>query len=297
MADPADHINPQIEEEPLRDPQPDIVERLTEVLGRLLVQPREHQPPPRQREELKLKLPQYNGIGDVEYFIQQFHQVAEICQWREEIGVLKIREVLIGKAQECGRGSSLEIILANLRVRFGTTQREARNKLRTLRRDIKTTLHDHATEVERLIGLAHPNLPRPYLRELTLETFTSSLGYAGLQKHLLAMQVDTLEAAVRAGTEYLEISTTFNRSDIRSVDEDNMPDNDQCKIAVVEDPTTKMLGGMIDVLQQLVKKIDQIGQTNNPKSTPRPPPTCWNCSEVGHVKGSCPKPLKTKSLN
>lgn len=116
-------------------------------------------------EIIKLKVPQYNGIGDVEFFPQKFEQVAETSRWSEDIRILKIREVLSAKAQECGRGTELQTIYTNLRLRFGIKQREVRSKLRGLHRDPKTSLQDHATDVERLVGLAHSNLPQLYIKE------------------------------------------------------------------------------------------------------------------------------------
>lgn len=284
--------------EPVIDPNSVVINKLTEVLERLSQQPRNEGRQER-IEVVKLKVPQYSGVGDVDFFLQQFDQVAEASGWSEAISTLKIREVLTGKAQECGRGTDLQSIFNNLRLRFGITQREARSKLRGLRKDHKTSLQDHATEVEQLVNLAHPNLPQLYIRELVLETFTSSLGYPSLQKHLLAMRVDSLEAAIQAGNEFLEISFHNIKNDVRQVGDEMEEATPQPKVAAVESQTTNILSGMMDILQKLVTKVDNMGQVRAPnalKALSRPPPTCWQCGEVGHVRTRCTASNKQSTL-
>lgn len=272
------------------DTGPAIIDRLTELLERLIPVPRVEARENR-AEIIKLKLPQYNGEGDVAFFLQQFEQIADTSGWGEAIRILKIREVLVGKAQECGRGTDLQTIFANLRIRFGITQREARSKLRVLRKDPKSSLQVHATEVERLVNLAHPNLPRLYIQDLVLETFTSSLGYSSLQKHLLAMRIETLDAAVQAGNAFLELSNTFHKSnDVRQMDENVREDIPIPSTAVVENPINNVLGGMMDILNKLVSKIDNMGKRTTQTTTGpnvRQPPTCWSCGEIGHVRSKC----------
>lgn len=46
-----------------------------------------------------------------------------------------------------------------------------------------------------------------------METFMGSLGYTGLQKHLMAMRVENLDAAIQAGNEFLEVSFPPQKTD------------------------------------------------------------------------------------
>ena len=61
------------------------------------------------------------------------------------------------------------------------------------------------------MNLAYEELPAYHRARMMLDTFSSTLGNAYLQQHLLAINADTLEAAVRAGSEFLQIRASFNR--------------------------------------------------------------------------------------
>ena len=89
---------------------------------------------------MKLNAPVFNGTGDVELFEQHFVEVMRACDWEGRVAVLKLRESLCGKAQECGRANDIEAIFAALQARFGITEKEARDKLRYLRKEVHTSL-------------------------------------------------------------------------------------------------------------------------------------------------------------
>ena len=91
----------------------------------------------------------------------------------------------------------------SLRARYGLTPREAGARLAGLRKESRTSLQEHATEVERLVGVAYHGMEQEQRREMTVETFASTLNNPPLQRHLLAVATPTLEAAVRAGGEYI----------------------------------------------------------------------------------------------
>ena len=63
-------------------------DRLTEVLERLAGRP--VLPPPVQQ----FRAPQYNGQGDVEYFISRFEEVTEANEWRQGAALLHLRDSL-----------------------------------------------------------------------------------------------------------------------------------------------------------------------------------------------------------
>ena len=57
--------------------------------------------------------------------------------------------------------------------------------------------------MERLVGVAYQEMDTDQRREMTVETFASTLNIPFLQWHLLAVATPMLEAAVRGGSEYL----------------------------------------------------------------------------------------------
>lgn len=154
----------------------------------------------------EIRPPTYDGTEDVEMFITQFSEVAGLGGWGDEVTLLQLRSVLKGAAYSYGRGADPEAIFEALRTRFGTTAREARRQLSSIRREVGVSLQEHGAEIQRLIGVAYGGMPEEHQLELAMEHFLSSLGHLGLQRHLLAVNAPTLEAAVNSGTEFLQMA-------------------------------------------------------------------------------------------
>lgn len=66
-------------------------------------------------------------------------------------------------------------------------------------------LHKRAIGVKRLVGLAYAKLPEQYRNRMAVETSCSTLDNAYLQRHLLAVETPTVEAAVQARNEFLQV--------------------------------------------------------------------------------------------
>ena len=79
-------------------------------------------------------------------------------------------------------------------------------------------LQEHVTEVERLVGVAYHGMEQEQRREMTAETFASTLNNPPLQRHLLAVETPMLEAAVRVGGEYLQIRPSTSGPVIRKLE-------------------------------------------------------------------------------
>ena len=97
-------------------------------------------------------------------------------------------------------------MVAALKSRYGMTAREARAKLACLRRDPKMSLQEYGSQVERLVAIAPVELPEQYRQEMIIENFCTSIGNGNLQRHLSAMPTPTLEDAIRAGNEDLQLT-------------------------------------------------------------------------------------------
>ena len=89
---------------------------------------------------------------------------------------------------------------------------EARNRLTSLNRDTKHSLTDHATEVKKLVEAAYVDFPKEHRQEMALDLFCNSLNPAYLQRHLLAMKLQSLTNANPKVT-------------IRQIDEETGPDS------------------------------------------------------------------------
>ena len=100
------------------------------------------------REATRCEPPEFNGSGDVEYFLKQFKEVAEFNKWPAKYSLLHLRACLKQEAQDCGRADTLEGVMVALRNRYGVSPAEARAALRQLRRGYQTRLCEHQSEIQ-----------------------------------------------------------------------------------------------------------------------------------------------------
>jgi len=50
----------------------------------------------------KLTAPTFTGVEDVEQFIEEFHDVADVAQWPPQVALVKLREILTERARPFG---------------------------------------------------------------------------------------------------------------------------------------------------------------------------------------------------
>ena len=268
------------------------MDRIAEVLERLSAPPRVEAP----REIFKA--PKFDGTGDVNYFITQFETIGIANEWSQAATFLHLRESLKDGAQDCGRPDSVEGILSALRARYGVSPREARARLTTIRRDPKITLQEHASEIQKLVGIAYGELPARNREDMVLEMFSNTLGHTYLQSHLLAVGPRTLEAAITAGNEFLQLRQQATRTPpgtaLRVVEE---PEGET--EATQAEPIRKVDSGVLATLTQtiqlIMERLEQMDQaaekTGRPKQS-KPtqqnntrPKRCWGC---GLTRRDCP---------
>lgn len=250
--------------------------RLEEALNRAL-----RQPEPRNQ----FKAPSFDGTGDVAFFISQFEDVAQANQWNAAATRIHLRASLTDTATACGQAEDPAQIFTALRARFGLTSREAKAKLATLRREPRTSLQEHAAIVERLVSTAYAELPRHNQHDMKLDTFQTSLGHPYLQRHLLAIQPRTLEDAVRAGNEFLQVQTFPMKSAIRQVEGEEEEEGQARQVA---DP----MQALLKAVAQLAAEVSSLKATPHPnyRQSPSTPSTgirCYGCNRSGHLRRDC----------
>ena len=296
---------------------PTDMDRIAELLQGLMARPAPAAPAPQpqiiqvpQAPREQFKAPEYNGTGDIEYFIRQFEDVAQANEWNPAATLLHLRSKLKDTAQDCGQAQTVDAVYTALRSRFGISVREARSQLNNLRKQSKTTLHEHAMEVERLVSLAYADLPREHRVEMTVDKFTSSLGNAYLQRHLLAIPAPDLESVVRAGNDYLQIRNPMSNPSLRAViAEEEELESQQVKPVQanpMQEPVqllTQLVGDLTRELAELKKKVSHAPVAPTTQMVPSPlvpvhqaqqsvgqksPNPCWICNGTGHWKRDCP---------
>jgi hypothetical protein len=277
-------------------------DRETELLGRLTTAIELLSQRPTQAPE-RFKTPAYDGKGDVELFIIQFEEVAEANRWGDAAALLHLREALKEGARDCGRAQSLMGTFTALRARYGLSPREARSKLNSLRREPSTTLQEHASEVQKLVSVAYTDLPRCHQADMIVETFCSTVGNAYLQRHLLAVPTPTLEDAVRAGNEFLQIKVYSAKNSIRMVEEEEPEEpagpGTQVSAANTAPAVEGLLAPLTTLLQQLTEQLGELRTTATVPGLPGRPPrrevVCWRCGGPGHTQRGCSAQLATPS--
>ena len=280
------------------------LERLTGVLERLLIN-QGTQGPPAPRETFRA--PEYDGNSDVEAFIRQFNDVAVANDWGPGSALLHIRERLRGQAKDCGHGQTIHGVFNNLRARFGLTPKEARAKLQGLKKDQQATLFEHATQIEKLTDIAFGEMSDRLKEEMAVDTFCGTLGNVYLQRHLLAVPTPTLEAAVRAGNEYLQVRPSIAshqaqpfRSDVRAVQPDETGQGEGGRgpeePIVVARTTPNTLELLLTSVTDLAKEVAKLKlYIHRPQSTTesgtrkKEMARCWGCNQEGHQRRSCPR--------
>ena len=259
----------------------DAMYRLAEVLQTALNNPIRQA----RVEREKFRPPSFDGTGDVDFFLRQFQDVATANAW--EVGATRIhlRAALTDAATACGQAETVEGIFTALRARFGMTVREAKSMLATLKRDHKTSLQEHAERVEKLVGIAYADFPRQNIADMKLDIFHTTLGHPYLQRHLLAIQAPTLEAAIHAGNEFLQIKTHSAGSLVRQVEEDTPETPDVAR-------TTNMpLDTLLSMVTKLTEEIQTLKMERRHQYSPhmeRKAVRCYECNKEGHVRRYCP---------
>lgn len=248
--------------------------------------------PPRRERTVKYKVPEFDGTGDVELYIAQFQEVAELEEWGARSTILKAREGLSGKARLCGQYETWEAVAASLRLHFGLTTVDAGIQLNSLRRSPNQSLAEYGLEIRRLVSIAYEDAPPALRQRLEIERFKISLNHPGLQGHLLARAPETIEEAVTVGSEYLQL---LKRSapHVREVEETKPTE----KVAAVS--TSDMAKTLEECRKQLsnlwsemksIKENSRRSQrsTDSSQTANSRGEGCWGCHSDGHIRRDCP---------
>ena len=299
----------------------DAIDRLAEVLARITMD----------RGRKEFEAPTYDGTTDVEMFIMQFTDVAEVNQWPQVSALLHLRRGLKGEAANCGKYETIHRIMAALRARYGITPRQARSKLTNLRRDARTSMQAHSFEVEKLIKVAYQELPEEMRNTMAVDAFVSTVGNGYLQRHLLAVEPRTLEEAVKASNEYLQVSTgsrvplgsqgahqltteDYEEDFIEEIESTEGPTLRQVQEAAeqmflhAKDALWRTPEGLpadkpmdedvwwqiVGMFRKLVDMNERVDATLRSKIKPQSDwiPRCFNCGGSGHYQADCRQPRR-----
>ena len=261
-------------------------------------------------DRYRLRPPIFGGDGDVEQFIREFEEVATLAEWPVQVRLLQLRTCLTGPAKSYALGPDVGHIFQALRSRFGLTARAARDRLRTIRRDRKTSLQDHANAIEALAQVAHGNDEPEAQRSAVYEAFFHTINNPGLQRYYLAAKVTTIEEALALGKAYYQVDgpqcADFTANQVEEQPEviKPAPPNPQVVAAATATPSPDQMTMLMDMVKGLQADMKQMQQEQADRRAPRPRGepigtshlTCWGCGARGHVQRQCPQGRRV-SLN
>lgn len=143
--------------------------------------------------------------------------------------------------------------------------------------------------------LAYAGLPEVHQLEMAKERFLS-LGNLGLQKHLLGVPTPTMEAAVKAGNEYLQLTATHSGARAPMGRTYHVTDETSDEgVVVSDDKVSSVRDDRLDAMQQLltdlIQQVEHLGRARGPSPIrpARTAPECWNCQETGQFQRDCTK--------
>jgi len=149
-------------------------------------------------DRYSLQTPIFRGDSYVEQFIRWLEDVATIVEWPVPVRLLQLWYCLTEPAKSYPLGPDRDHIFQALWARFGTTARNSRDRLQSLRRDLRTSLQDHANAIDKLAQIAYSRTDPEEWRDLIYEAFFKTVG--GLQRYYLGAKISTIEKAGRWAT-------------------------------------------------------------------------------------------------
>ena len=227
-----------------------------------------------------LKPRRYDGKGDVDLFIRQFEQVCAVNGWDEPMSLVQLHHCLVGDAMSCGRHSTYDSTVRDLRARYGCRVREASRRLSSLRQGTMT-VHELGDEINRLADVVFGAGLNEAQR---VEYFLDALKSGEMRRMLTLTRPRSISDAIDTASELFWDAS----SSVRVVSEPRA--SEEADLA----KQVKLLGEKLEKLISLTSENASKGKdqpSNDGQKGNRRSHTviCYTCGEVGHVRRFCPK--------
>lgn len=256
-------------------PDADPVQRLAGMLGDFMLQ---------NQNQHTFKSPKFDGKTDVETFIRHFRDVQQANNWNEMASLLNLRQSLENRAVDCGDAETVDGVINNLRMRFGMTARQARDRLKAIRKEPRVSFQEYGAQIERLVNIAYATMPAINRLDIGLDNFSRGLENKPLQQHMLAVVPQTMDHAVRIAEEFTLVgSNPAPRHRMNLADAGSSEDSEVLELL-------KSLREAVKVNTENIKQLT--AQRANPASAERKEKKkkleCFECGEE-HLKRNCPR--------
>lgn len=231
----------------------------------------------RRRIDQSVEMPRFDGIGDLELFIQRFDMLADYYQWPEDEKLFRLKQCVHGDAQyvliDTVSLSSVPEFVAVLRERFGTAAHAERyrTELSRLRRGTMSVEQLHL-KVRSLVNKAAPG-PWTALTEIyARDAFLTALNDNELRRRVMMTSPppETLAAAYDLTLRALAVEdnlSTDRTDNVRGRSSVNKESRHACVLAetastsTVEQVNMTSLQQLRDVNLQLSRQIADMQST------------------------------------
>ena len=174
------------------------------------------------RKDVKLR--SYNGDGNVEQFLAQFHVTAALAEWPREDWGSRLATALDGRARQVLTVEPLtgkpefEKLVALLRSRFGPESSPElwRQSLENRKRGEKETLAELSHNILEMASKAYPALELEIRKALAVAPFIRALQDEEQRRHVYAQAPRTMEEAVKAALAFENASKIEQRATVQN---------------------------------------------------------------------------------
>ena len=170
------------------------------------------------RKDVKLR--SYNGDGNVEQFLAQFHVTAALAEWPREDWGSRLATALDDRARQVLTVEPLtgkpafEKLVALLRSRFGPESSPElwRQSLENRKRGEKETLAELILKILEMASKAYPTLELEIRKALAVTPFIRALQDEEQRRHVYAQTPRTMEEAIKAAPAFENASKIEQRA-------------------------------------------------------------------------------------
>ena len=255
-----------------------------------------------------LKLPRFDGTGDISLFIKQFSDVSMLSQWDPQVEVVQLRSCLEKVAKECGAADSVMEINGKLLARFGLSSSEAREMLHRIQRTTGESYLSLGSRVERLTQLAYGGMDKDFLSTTAMEHFSRAIEDPALRQHLLLVRARTLDATVTAAEQYILVGRQAGRlskhkeyhrvAGVDNSDSEVMTANvelESLDSMELLQSISKRMDAQEAILEKQAERISQLESFRRPRFNAKRDDgvkRCYQCGDPSHLRYECPSRVR-----
>ena len=274
----------------------------------------------------------FDGTSNWDDYVIQFELIAEINGWPDTRKALFLAASLKGQARailsdlDSAKRRDYNELTAALARRFSPANQTQlfRAMLKNRSRQSNESLAELAQEIKRLALRAYPDAPYEMVDTLAKEYFIDSLVDTDTKWRVYQSRPGTLSDAVVVAVELeafhlAEIKKgTLRRPTVRAVAPTETPtEKVEHQIKLLGETLNKTMQTFMEKIQSqfTTKQTDtrvesrrlpvyprqDVREDNNRQMQngdwQRPPPKCWGCGKLGHIKRYCPDQLTPREIH